>query len=309
MPDSGDVQDLSTNIVTSHNGMSVDVEDYYQVWGFSDVISRNSWDGFASRVGATTRRVLDLFENHGVTATFFTLGWVAEREPGLIREIVERGHELASHGYDHTKVFDQSPAEFREDVRKTKAILEDISGQPVTGFRAAGFSIDQRTPFAYDILVETGHQYSSSTHPIAHDHYGDPNAPQGPFKDQGSGLMELPVATTHVLGRRVSCAGGGWFRALPFGVNVQLLKKAMAEQRGPVIFYFHPWEIDPNQPRIQRASAKSRLRHYLNLKSMYGKLDRLLAQHSWGRIDQIVEAVNNDMSHLTLLQTTAKAGV
>lgn len=263
--------------------ISVDVEDYFQVWAFSGVIARASWDGYRLRAEDTTRRVLDLFDRHGRKGTFFTLGWVAERAPAIVKEIVARGHEIASHGYDHTKVFDQRPDEFRADVVKTKKILEDVAGARVIGFRAAGFSIDARTPWAHEILAETGHLYSSSTHPIAHDHYGDPDAPRGPH-DAGD-LVEAPVATVDLLGRRLSCAGGGWFRAAPYAVSKALLKRAGRTIEGPAIFYFHPWEIDKDQPRVDAAPAKSKFRHYLNLGAMEGKLERLLADFAWTRID------------------------
>ena len=175
-----DSKSSSPNAANPVHALSVDVEDWFQVWALSRVIHRQDWDQYTLRVEETTRRLLDLFAVQDAKATFFTLGWVAERCPLLIRDIVRAGHEIASHGYDHTKVFDQDASAFRADVAKTKAILEDITGQEVTGFRAAGFSIDQRTPFAYDVLAETGHQYSSSSHPIAHDHYGDPDAPIAP---------------------------------------------------------------------------------------------------------------------------------
>ena len=263
--------------------MSVDVEDYFQVWALSPVIRRDDWDDHALRVDASTRRVLDLFDQRQAKATFFTLGWVAERAPNLIREIVARGHELASHGYDHVKVFDQTPDEFRADVEKTKRILEDAGGVAVAGFRAAGFSIDQRTPWAHEILAETGHLYSSSSHPIRHDHYGDPNAPRAPHRL--GGLIEAPVATTEVFGRSISSAGGGWFRAAPYALSRRLIARAADSLDGPTIFYFHPWEIDAEQPRVDGLPVKSRLRHYLNLDRMEAKLDRLLSDFDWGRID------------------------
>lgn len=270
--------------------LSVDVEDYFQVWAFSKVIARDDWDSFAPRVGDATRRVLDLLDEAGAKATFFTLGWVGERDPDLIRAIVARGHELASHGYDHRKVFDQSREEFRCDISRAKAILEDISGCDVAGYRAPGFSIDARTRWAYEELAGAGYRYSSSVHPIAHDHYGDPNAPRPPYLPlTGSDFIEAPVATAEVLGRRVSCAGGGWFRASPYALSKQLFRRSAATLNGPAIFYFHPWEIDPEQPRIRAASLKSRLRHYLNLSGMEGKLRRLLTDFSWGRIDDALD--------------------
>lgn len=263
--------------------MSVDVEDYFQVWALSSVIRRKDWDRYSLRVGDATRRVLDLFDRRNAKATFFTLGWVAERAPDLVREIVARGHELASHGYDHTKVFDQTADEFRADVIKTKRILEDAGGVAVTGFRAAGFSIDARTPWAHEILRETGHLYSSSSHPIAHDHYGDPEGSRSP--NVRGGIIEAPVATAEIFGRRVSCAGGGWFRAAPYAASRALLRKASRSIDGPAIFYFHPWEIDAGQPRIGGITAKSSLRHYLNLDRMERKLERLLGDFEWRRID------------------------
>lgn len=278
-----DEQTTSSAIAERRFAMSVDVEDYFQVWAFSGVIKRASWDGFAFRAGDSTRRCLDLFDRHNTKATFFTLGWIAERDPSLVREIVARGHELASHGYDHTKVSAQTRAEFLADVKKTKALLEDISGADVKGYRAAGFSISRDTPWAHEVLAEAGHAYSSSTHPIKHDHYGDAHAPQSPYNC--AGVIEAPVATVDLMGRRVSAAGGGWFRAAPLAASRLLLNRAAARLNGPAIFYFHPWEIDPAQPRISGAPLKSRMRHYLNLGRMEDKLSQILAAFPWRRID------------------------
>ncbi|NWG70995.1 MAG: DUF3473 domain-containing protein [Parvularculaceae bacterium] len=266
--------------------MSVDVEDYFQVWAFAGVVARRDWDGFAPRVEMNTRRTLDLFDRTGAKATFFALGWVAERYPALLRDIAARGHEVASHGYDHAKVFDQSPEEFRADAAKTKRLIEDASGAAVRGYRAAGFSIDRRTPWAHEILADIGYAYSSSSHPIAHDHYGDPDGPREPYRPAaGRDLIEAPVATAEIFGKRVSCAGGGWFRAAPYAATSRLIAAAERTLKGPVIFYFHPWEIDPDQPRIKNAPLKSRLRHYVNLGAMERKLERLLESRRWGRID------------------------
>lgn len=270
------------------HALSVDVEDWFQVWALSSVIRREDWDGYELRVLDTTERLLDLFAAHDAKSTFFTLGWVAERAPVLIRRMADEGHEVASHGWDHTKVFDQSLEEFREDIRRTKAVLEDISGQRVTGFRAAGFSIDQRTPFAYKILREEGYLYSSSTHPISHDHYGDPNAPLDPFRAEGE-LVEIPVAVQDLMGRRQSCAGGGWFRAMPYGVSRHLWRRLEKSGRRGV-FYFHPWEVDPDQPKVSGLPLKSRLRHRLNLSVMEGKIEKLLRDFRWGRIDEVFAA-------------------
>ncbi|MBY0422054.1 MAG: polysaccharide deacetylase family protein, partial [Parvularculaceae bacterium] len=206
--------------------MSVDVEDYFQVWAFSSVIRRSDWDGFALRVGDSTRRALDLFDAHGARATFFTLGWVAERDPLLVREIATRGHEVASHGYEHAKAFEQSREAFREDVWRAKAVLEDAAGVAVLGYRAPGFSIDARTPWAHETLAAVGYRYSSSAHPIAHDHYGDPNGQRTPYKPvAGDSFVEAPVATAELFGRRVSAAGGGWFRAAPYPIARRLLDR------------------------------------------------------------------------------------
>ncbi len=266
--------------------LSVDVEDYFQVWAFSDVIKRDSWDGFPLRVGDATRAVLDMFDRRGAKATFFTLGWVGERDPALVREIVARGHELASHGFDHTKVNQQSRDAFAKDISHAKKLLEDIAGVEVRGYRAPGFSIDRTTPWAHETLAEIGYAYSSSTHPIAHDHYGDASAKQNPYHPiEGGALIEAPVATVKMLGKRVSCAGGGWFRATPLGASKLLLRRAAATLKGPVIFYLHPWELDAEQPRINSAPVKSKFRHYLNLKEMPRKLDSVLRSFSWKRID------------------------
>lgn len=267
--------------------MSVDVEDFFQVWAFSDVIEPKSWGGYESRVEAATRRCMDLFDAVGAKATFFTLGWVAERRPELIREIVLRGHELASHGYDHTKIHAQSEAEFRQDVVKAKAILEDIAGVRIAGYRAPGFSLDGTTPWAHGVLAETGHLYSSSTHPISHDHYGDRDAPRTPYHCDG--ILEAPVATATAFDRRFSCAGGGWFRLLPLAVFEALFERAARQIDGPLVFYFHPWEVDPDQPRIQNASLKSKLRHYTNLKRMERKLSRFIRGKQFHRVIDTLE--------------------
>lgn len=270
--------------------MSVDVEDYFQVWALSGVIRRDDWDQYSPRVRDATLRALDILDRNGAKATFFILGWIAEREGGLVRAIAERGHEIASHGYDHRKVFELTSAEFRDDVAKTKRILEDASGADVRGFRAAGFSIDRRTPWAYEILAETGHSYSSSSHPIAHDHYGDRDAPRTPFLR--SGVLEAPVATAELFGRRLPCGGGGWFRANSYPASRFLIRNAAKTLNGPVIFYFHPWEIDADQPRVDGLSVRSRLRHYLNLSGMEGKLNRLMSEFKWGRIDEALAAID-----------------
>jgi polysaccharide deacetylase family protein (PEP-CTERM system associated) len=267
------------------NAMSVDVEDWFQVQAFARVIARDSWDSLPRRVEANTDRVLDAFARRGVRATFFTLGWVAERHPALVRRIAAAGHEVASHGHGHELVHLLGEAAFRADIRRAKQALEDASGQAVVGYRAPTFSIGpRRTPWAHDALAAEGYRYSSSVFPVRHDLYGEPDAPRGPWRT-GSGVVELPMTTVRMGGRNLPCAGGGWFRLLPEAVFHAGLRRVNAEGRSG-IFYFHPWEIDPAQPRIQ-AGRLSRFRHYTGLAAMEGRLDRLLTAFRWARMDEV----------------------
>jgi len=267
--------------------MSVDVEDYLHTWAMSSVIKRESWDRWPSRVEAATMRIIDLFDRQKVRGTFFVLGWVAKRAPLLIREIVARGHELASHGYHHEKVHDLTPERFFEDVRSTRLLLEDLSGSAVKGFRAPSFSINERCWWAYDQLKDAGYQYSSSLHPISHDHYGMPDAPLVPFYPADHDLIEIPVATIELAGRRISCAGGGHFRLLPYRWSKWCLGQLATEQDRIAAFYFHPWEIDHAQPRVPGLPMKSRLRQYRGLAAMEDKLSRLLRDFRWDRLDRL----------------------
>lgn len=270
------------------NALTVDVEDYFQVQAFADTLGSRDWNGFEHRVAANTDRALDLFGEFGVKATFFTLGWVADNYPGLIKRIVQGGHELASHGYRHIRVGDQSPEEFREDVRRTKALLEDLGGQPVLGYRAASFSIDGQTPWAHGILQEEGHRYSSSVYPVKHDLYGMPGAEPTAHTPEGApGLLEIPISTTEIMGRRIPCGGGGYFRLLPYMWSRWAWRRVNRQDGQPSIFYFHPWELDPDQPRIEGAPLKSRFRHYTNLHVMEAKIRRALKDFSWGRMDEV----------------------
>ena len=234
--------------------------------------------------------MLALFAEAGVHATFFTLGWVAERHPALIRRIVAGGHEIASHGWDHARVFTLSPDQFRADLARTRTMLEDIAGTKVTGYRAPSFSIDARTPWAHAVLAEAGYAYSSSVAPVAHDHYGWPEAPRFAFRPvPGEALVELPVTTARFAGRTLAAGGGGFFRLLPYAFSRWAVRQVnRAEQ--PAIIYFHPWEIDPDQPRVAGAPLRSRLRHYSRLSAMQTKLLKLLGDFSWGRVDAIVAA-------------------
>ena len=270
------------------NAMSVDIEDWFQVGAFETVIDRADWDGLDHRVERNSDAVLQLFDEAGIKATFFTLGWVAERYPALMRRIVEAGHEVASHGYDHARVFTMSADQFREDLEKSRKILEDASGQKVAGYRAPSFSIDQRTPWAHEILAEQGYRYSSSVAPIKHDHYGWEGSPRFAWKPiAGSDLVELPITTVKFGNRILAAGGGGFFRLLPYGVYDWAVRKMHRQDGRGAIFYFHPWEIDPDQPRVANAPIKSKLRHYTNLKAMRPKLLRAARDFNWGRVDEL----------------------
>lgn len=270
------------------NALTVDVEDYFQVSAFAGSIARESWDNWPQRIERNMDILLELFAEHGIQVTFFTLGWIAERYPYLVRRMVAGGHELASHGYNHQRVTELNAESFRRDLARAKGILEDCSGVRVIGYRAPSFSIDERTPWAMDCLLETGHRYSSSLYPIAHDHYGSPRAPRWPFQPlPGSGFLELPVATVRIVGRNWPAGGGGYFRLLPYGISHWSLRAINRRDGHPFIFYLHPWEIDPQQPRPPRISMKTRFRHYVNLHRMQARLHRLLQDFHWDRVDRI----------------------
>jgi polysaccharide deacetylase family protein (PEP-CTERM system associated) len=268
------------------NAFTVDVEDYYQVEAFKGVIDSASWDRMPSRVDRNTDRLLGLFDKAGAKATFFVLGWIAERHPGLVRRIVAEGHELGSHGYAHQLAHLQSEDVFRDDVRKAKHILEDLGGVPVRGYRAPTFSIRRENWWAYDVLSEEGYAYSSSLYPVAHDLYGMPEAPVTAFRPQQSSLVELPLSTFRIGKRNLPCSGGGYFRLLPYAISRRCIDRSLEQRRAPYIFYCHPWEFDPEQPRID-AGWKSRFRHYTNISRMESRVSRLLRAYSWGRMDQV----------------------
>jgi polysaccharide deacetylase family protein (PEP-CTERM system associated) len=269
------------------NAMSVDVEDYFQVQALAGVVDRDDWDNIACRVEANTNRLLDMYAAAGVKITFFTLGWVAARYPALIRRMVAEGHEVASHGLAHVRVDSQTPEQFRADIRQTKRIIEDAGGVPVRGYRAATFSINTANPWAFDVLAEEGHVYSSSIYPVKHDFYGVPDAPRFPYRPRdGVDLVEIPMTTVRLGARNLPCSGGGYFRLLPYAASRALLRRVNRVDGQPVVFYMHPWEIDPDQPRVAGLSAKSRFRHYVGLARMQGKLARLLGDFAWGRMDR-----------------------
>ena len=277
------------------NALSVDVEDWFQVGAFEKVIDKADWPRLESRVERNTDAVLALFADSGTLATFFTLGWVAERCPALIRRVVAAGHEIASHGWDHQRVFTMDAASFRADLARARATIEDAGGVAVTGYRAPSFSIDARTPWAHPVLAEAGYAYSSSVAPLAHDHYGWREAPRYAFRPvTDAALVELPVTVAELAGRRMA-TGGGFFRLFPAALTDFAVRQVNCAEQ-PAIFYFHPWEIDPAQPRVAQAPIKSRLRHYSRLGAMAGKLRGLVDRHDWGRVDAVVAALPTHLS-------------
>ena len=270
------------------NAMSVDVEEHFQVGAFETTIRREDWPHWDSRVVRNTERALQLFADKGVSATFFTLGWVAEREPALMRRIVENGHEIANHGYAHDRVHTFTPESFRADIRKARALIEDAAGAEVKGYRAPSFSIGSGNRWALEVLAEEGYAYSSSVAPIRHDHYGWPEAPRFPYTPvAGSDMVEVPVTTVEYAGRRMACGGGGFFRLLPYGLSEWAIDRVNRVEGQATVFYFHPWEIDPDQPVVPGAPLKSRIRHYTNLDVMEAKLARLLDRFRWDRMDRV----------------------
>jgi polysaccharide deacetylase family protein (PEP-CTERM system associated) len=268
------------------NAMTIDVEDYFQVEAFASTIDRSDWESLPRRVERNTERLLQILAESRVEATFFILGWVAERHPQLVQRVVAEGHELASHGSGHLRVDRQSPEEFRDDVRRAKRVLEDLGGVPVRGYRAPTFSIGGGSKWAHAILAEEGYSYSSSVYPVKHDLYGTPEAPRTPFSPV-PGMLEIPLTSVRMLGVDMPASGGGYFRLLPYPLTRGLLHYARRVNRSPAVFYLHPWEIDPEQPCQQLAPWKSRFRHYLNLDRTEPRLRRLLLDFTWMRMDRL----------------------
>lgn len=265
------------------NALSIDVEEYFQVSAFESVIPRSDWEKWPSRVGFATGRLLDLFAEHDVRATFFMLGWVAERESALVRRIVDEGHELACHGLEHTRITTQSVEEFRADATRSKQVLEDISGQRVTGYRAASFSIDRSNLWAFAEIEAAGFEYSSSIYPVRHDLYGIPDAPRVPFRPPGtSALTEIPVTTVRLASANLPAGGGGYFRLFPYALSRTMIRRVNEEEQRPANMYFHPWEFDPEQPRPDGVPLKARFRHYLNQGRALDRLSALLSDFAWG---------------------------
>ena len=274
-------------ISTVINAMTVDVEDYFQVSAFEQHVDKAHWQTLPCRVEANTERILELFDAYQVRGTFFTLGWVAERYPNLVKKIVASGHELASHGWEHIRVNTQTPQEFRQDIERTRKLLQDIGGEPVKGYRAASYSIGASEAWAWEELAEAGYSYSSSIVPIRHDLYGIPDAPRFVFQAAQGRLLEIPITTVPVGGRNINCGGGGWFRLFPYAFSRWAMKRVNEAENQAGIFYFHPWEIDPEPPRPEGVGIKTRFRHYLNLHRTYGRIESLLQDFQWGRMDDI----------------------
>lgn len=270
------------------NALSFDVEDYFQVQALAGVCDRDRWDQFESRVERNTNIILDLLAEHRVHATFFTLGWVAERFPMIVRRMVAEGHELASHGYAHCRVDGQTPDEFRVDISRTKKILEDVGRTPIRGYRAATFSVGPSTPWAFSVLESEGYGYSSSIYPVAHDNYSNPDAPRFAYRPAGTQhFWEYPISTVRLGGRNFPCGGGGYFRFAPYPVFRRAILHINRAEGRPAMFYLHPWEVDPDQPRLAGVRLKSRLRHYMNLRATLPRLRRLLRDFSWDRVDRV----------------------
>ena len=269
------------------HAMTCDVEDYFQVSAFANHVAQEEWEHCECRIPRNVDLILERLETHKARATFFTLGWVAQNYPEVVRRIAAAGHEVASHGMRHVRVWQQSRSDFAEDAGTAKKLLEDTAGIPVVGYRAASWSIDQRTPWAHEVLAEAGYSYSSSVYPIAHDHFGVPDAPTEPYYIAESGLLEIPPSVVRLLGKNVPAAGGGYFRLYPLPFSTWLIDRLESRGAAPYVFYFHPWEMDPGQPRINGISAKTKFRHYLNLEKFDARLSALLGRYRWGRMDEI----------------------
>ena len=268
------------------NALTIDVEDYFQVSAFESHIPRSDWDRLPCRVEANIDRILQMLDARRTHATFFTLGWIAQRYPDMVRRIADAGHELASHGTEHRRATDQSSADFAMDIRDAKALLEDVSGREVRGYRAPSFSVGPANVWAFQCICDAGYRYSSSVYPIRHDHYGAPASPRFPH-EVVPGLLELPIATVRFLDRNWPAGGGGYFRLLPYELSRWSLNQLHRRDGRPAMFYFHPWEIDPGQPRVSGLSAKARFRHYVNLDRTQRRLDRLLRDFRWDRVDRV----------------------
>nr|WP_315191429.1 XrtA system polysaccharide deacetylase [uncultured Albidiferax sp.] len=272
------------NIIT--NAFTVDVEDYFQVSAFSPYIKRSDWDSHDCRIERNIEKIINLLDNSGTKATFFTLGWIAERFPQMVRKITQEGHELASHGYGHERASDLSEKDFLSDIQSSKKILEDISGVQIKGYRAPSFSVTKENLWVFDCLLSSGYKYSSSIYPIKHDHYGLPESPRFSYPAR-EGLIEIPITTLRLFGKNFPSSGGGYFRLLPYSLSKLMIDRVLSVDKQPAIFYFHPWEVDNEQPRIKNIDFKTKFRHYINIKGMERKLVRLLSDFKWDRVDKV----------------------
>ena len=276
--------------MTIKNAMTIDVEDYFQVSAFEHHIDKSTWETVPCRLENNMDRILQLLSDHNTQATFFTLGWVADNYPSVVKRIVSEGHELASHGYQHVRVSDQTAEQFLADISHTKDLLQQIGGKEVKGYRAASFSMGEKTPWAHDMLAQAGYIYSSSIYPIQHDHYGMPSASRFlyyPLKEESQGFAEIPISTLDVFGRRMPVGGGGYFRFFPYKFSKWMISKINEDDKQSTIFYFHPWEIDSEQPRQKNIALKTKFRHYVNLSKMFNRLDKLLTDFEWGTMEEI----------------------
>ena len=268
------------------NALTIDVEDYFQVSAMAPYIRRSQWDTIECRVERNVDRILALLARHDTRATFFTLGWVAQRYPQLVRNIVAQGHELASHGYGHERASDLSRDAFTQDIVRARQLLEDVGGVAVQGYRAPSFSIGEGNLWAFDCLQQAGYRYSSSIYPIKHDHYGMPDAPRFAHAIR-DGLIEIPITTVRLGQRNLPSSGGGWFRLFPYALSRWMIGRVNREDKAAAIFYFHPWEIDDGQPRVAGINLKTRFRHYVNIGRTEQRLNQLLGDFAWGRMDDI----------------------
>jgi polysaccharide deacetylase family protein (PEP-CTERM system associated) len=276
---------MTESIAVPRNAFTIDVEDYFQVSAFAPHIPRSEWPIRECRIERNVDNILAMLDEHGTKATFFTLGWIAERYPEVVRNIIRNGHELASHGYGHERASDQTPESFFADINVAKLILEDLSGTEVKGYRAPSFSIGEKNLWAFECLEKAGYRYSSSIYPIRHDHYGMPDAPR--HAHTIGSLIEIPATTLRFLNRNWPASGGGYFRLMPYGLSRWMIARINRVDQIPAVFYFHPWELDVGQPRIPGIGTKTRFRHYVNIHRMERRLHRLLTDFAWGRMDHL----------------------
>jgi polysaccharide deacetylase family protein (PEP-CTERM system associated) len=268
------------------NALTIDVEDYFQVSALAQHFPRAHWDGVPCRVERNVERILELLAAAGARATFFTLGWIAQRYPSMVRRMAAQGHEIASHGFAHERVTALDPHAFLADLTRARSVLQDATGTPILGYRAPSFSISRANPWAFDCIAQAGHRYSSSVYPVRHDHYGVPDAPRFAYRVRRD-LLEIPITTARVLRANLPAGGGGYFRLLPYPVSHWLIRRVNRVDRQPAVFYFHPWEIDPHQPRVTGAGVRARFRHYVNLHRTEARLQRLLSDLHWDRVDRV----------------------